>query len=61
MTLFFFLCFFTLIVAVGIMDPPEPPMANSNFVSFSTMVAVTDERGRLPGPKIIVLFSTIVY
>lgn len=40
----------TLRVAVGIMDPPEPPIAISNRASFSMMVGVMDDKGLLRGP-----------
>lgn len=48
---FFFQSFLTFKVAVGIKDPPEPPTANSNLPSLSTMTGVMDDKGRLPGAK----------
>jgi hypothetical protein len=40
----------TFNVAVGIMDPPDPPIAISNFESFSIIVGVIDDKGLFPGP-----------
>lgn len=41
----------TFKVAVGIIEPPEPPIAISNFVSFSIIIGVIDDKGLFPGPK----------
>lgn len=37
-------------VAVGIMDPPDPPMAISNLESFSIITGVIEESGLFLGP-----------
>lgn len=39
----------TFIVAVGIIEPPEPPIAISKFVSLSIIVGVVDDSGLLNG------------
>jgi hypothetical protein len=37
-------------VAVGMMDPPEPPIAISNLESLSIIVGVMEDNGLFPGP-----------